>query len=413
MYGCGELPQAFSRVAAVAGAVQVLRCGVAGLSFDEHTFSCDGVELASGQVRASCSVVLQMLCALACRTLQNLNAGRGWAGTPKSPRMAPRALHLYLHPQAVRCRQLAANAAALEEWVATFHPPVAAGSTHRCCAVLDRPLVPGEQHSMVVVLPTTAGSVVRALALGSSTAVCPPGKHLVYLWVDAGSGDAGSSAAGSSSSSSTSGQPAAVEALLPALAALADTCALQPSSSSSNVDAAAGAAAGAAASEQDAGAGLAGSGGASSSKPTALWAAFYTQDTRQLLLQPGRGEAGGGVGRWPANVTLCPGPDSSATFVSAVEAAKQCYWRLFPAAEAAEGEAAAAAAEAAFPLDPGHPRAEPEGDDDDDNAAAAGAAVPAAGDADSDDEAVAALQAALRQLSTAEQQQRGGPEEQQ
>ncbi len=101
LYGCGELPQAFCRSAAVAGAVQVravavgglnlrrrcscaaavqqlssscasqticlllqgclialttlvqvLRCGIEGLSFDEHTFSCDGVELASGQVRS-------------------------------------------------------------------------------------------------------------------------------------------------------------------------------------------------------------------------------------------------------------------------------------------------------------------------------------------------------------------------
>jgi hypothetical protein len=42
--------QAFCRVAAVAGAVQVLRCAVEGPIFDEHTFSCIGVELGSGQV---------------------------------------------------------------------------------------------------------------------------------------------------------------------------------------------------------------------------------------------------------------------------------------------------------------------------------------------------------------------------
>ena len=52
LYGCGELPQAFCRAAAVGGAVQVLRCGIEGLIFDEHTFSCIGVELTSGQVCA-------------------------------------------------------------------------------------------------------------------------------------------------------------------------------------------------------------------------------------------------------------------------------------------------------------------------------------------------------------------------
>ena len=52
LYGCGELPQAFCRAAAVGGAVQVLRCGIEGLTFDERTFSCIGVELASGQVCA-------------------------------------------------------------------------------------------------------------------------------------------------------------------------------------------------------------------------------------------------------------------------------------------------------------------------------------------------------------------------
>ena len=54
LYGCGELPQAFCRSAAVGGAVQVLRCGIEGLVFDEHTFTCIGVELASGQVCAWC-----------------------------------------------------------------------------------------------------------------------------------------------------------------------------------------------------------------------------------------------------------------------------------------------------------------------------------------------------------------------
>ncbi len=80
LYGCGELPQAFSRTAAVAGAVQVLRCGLAGLSFDEHTFSCDGVELASGQVRAGlCGMrVCFPLLSTACVCF-SLRRSLGWA----------------------------------------------------------------------------------------------------------------------------------------------------------------------------------------------------------------------------------------------------------------------------------------------------------------------------------------------
>ena len=61
LYGCGELPQAFCRVAAVGGAVQVLRCGIEGLAFDEHTFSCIGVELTGGQVCVCVSCVCWVL----------------------------------------------------------------------------------------------------------------------------------------------------------------------------------------------------------------------------------------------------------------------------------------------------------------------------------------------------------------
>ncbi|PRW45613.1 rab s geranylgeranyltransferase component A 2 [Chlorella sorokiniana] len=108
LYGCGELPQAFCRSAAVAGAVQVLRCGIEGLSFDEHTFSCDGVELTGGQI--------------------------------------------------IRCQQLAAGAPALHEWLATFQPAAATRRTRRCCAILDGPPVPGEQQSLVAVLPASGSS---------------------------------------------------------------------------------------------------------------------------------------------------------------------------------------------------------------------------------------------------------------
>ena len=142
MYGCGELPQAFCRAAAVSGAVQVLRCDVAGLVFDEHSFSCTGVELGSGQ--------------------------------------------------SLRCGSLAGGPGALAEWVATFGPEVETGLVHRCVVVLDAPVVPGAQQALVVVPGTGPGArAVWALQLGHSTAVSPPGRWLLHLWTaETGSSDA-------------------------------------------------------------------------------------------------------------------------------------------------------------------------------------------------------------------------------
>lgn len=54
MYGGGELPQAFCRVAAVAGALYVLRQPVADimLTSDGDGRLCTGVTTGSGQVRS-------------------------------------------------------------------------------------------------------------------------------------------------------------------------------------------------------------------------------------------------------------------------------------------------------------------------------------------------------------------------
>ena len=50
-YGSGELPQAFCRVAAVHGAVYVLRCGLRSLLLDAGGHRCQGLRTAAGQVR--------------------------------------------------------------------------------------------------------------------------------------------------------------------------------------------------------------------------------------------------------------------------------------------------------------------------------------------------------------------------
>eukprot|EP00891_Asterochloris_glomerata_P001811 jgi/Astpho2/1811/Aster-x0075 len=53
LYGCGELPQAFCRVAAVAGAVYVLKQPIKAICQDSQTEACTAVELDTGQHKLS------------------------------------------------------------------------------------------------------------------------------------------------------------------------------------------------------------------------------------------------------------------------------------------------------------------------------------------------------------------------
>lgn len=342
LYGCGELPQAFCRVAAVAGGVQVLRAPLAGLTFDEHTWAVGRLELAGGQV--------------------------------------------------LRCGALAGGAVALAELLATFAPDVCTTVTLRCVAVLDAPLLPDEQQTMLVVPPMAAGgAAVRGLMLGASTAVCPRGRHLLYLWMAGGSAGGGVSGGG--------GECAAAAVLLPVLAQLADASQLRRQQEQRE---AAGAPSLAQREQQQAGAppaaacggGGGGGGGAglgeaaAAPRPRVLWAAFFSQEATALQ-DPAAAAA---ARRWPCNVALCPGPSASATFASAVEAAKAVYWQLFPGGNTAEegageeGQGREQRQRRHFPLDPALPAVDEE-------------------DAASDDEALAALQAALGGLPNGEREE--------
>ena len=49
-YGSSELPQAFCRVAAVHGAIYVLRCPFKSLLLSPDGKNCEGVKLETGQV---------------------------------------------------------------------------------------------------------------------------------------------------------------------------------------------------------------------------------------------------------------------------------------------------------------------------------------------------------------------------
>lgn len=270
-------------MAAVGGAVQVLRCPIDGLVFDEHTYSCTGVELGNGQL--------------------------------------------------IRCSQLAGDEVALREWLVTFAPRTTHARTHRCLAVLDAPLCPGEHQSMLVVPPgvladgaTPAVHAVRGLVLSSSTAVCPQSRRLLYLWTAADSTiEAESELDGGSSSGS---EQSAREVLWPILQALVDVTGLEPGSGSSSSSSGGGAASlgsqhGNGMPSHSTPNGISDTASdtpSESSRPTALLAAFYTQNSVRI-------ESYGDNGRWPRNVALCPGPDASATYVGVVAEAKASYAR--------------------------------------------------------------------------------------
>ena len=57
VYGGGELPQAFCRVAAVAGAVYVLRQGIGQFLLDANTGLCRALNTSSGQVNHGFSCI--------------------------------------------------------------------------------------------------------------------------------------------------------------------------------------------------------------------------------------------------------------------------------------------------------------------------------------------------------------------
>jgi hypothetical protein len=209
--------QAFCRVAAVAGAVHVLRCPVEAPLCDEHTFSCIGVELGTGQVLTWCASMLPFIGAAAAAyapecwiepalAMQGLAAAALWGNVEAA--QVPRAHSTWncmLHgcgisvakpwagwnvytdtqwlpcsiPQVIRCQHLASGEEFLQEWTSTFQPSTETSTVHRCTAILDAPLVAGEHQSAVVIPPGAlphAEHAVRGLALSSSTRVCPDGR---------------------------------------------------------------------------------------------------------------------------------------------------------------------------------------------------------------------------------------------
>lgn len=169
LYGAGELPQAFCRIAAVKGALYVLRRGIRALLLDKASRRLQGVVTSTGQrIHTSKLVIAPGLFEplhtaqsgttfVDCRPAESRSAGGESLGASNS-----------------RVR-------AVGDAVPSEEPCVC-----RCVCITDAPLTPGQSNIFVVFAPRTLSGAtpsnpVRALQAGESISICPPGRFLVQI----------------------------------------------------------------------------------------------------------------------------------------------------------------------------------------------------------------------------------------
>jgi len=337
LYGMGEIPQAFCRVAAVGGAVYVLRCPVTEILLAGRPSGSGGplIPPAGGGPRDGSSQARPADDSAATEPRGGEGAGEGVGGAGGAP-IRPGGeekesvagwLMQTADGQLLGCHALAGNPETLAALLGPSLCP--SGWLSRCVTITDTPLQEGESQAMVIIPPRALQNrhAIYVLQMGHSAAVTPPGRCLVYFWTQA------------SSDSST-----AREDLQPAVEALLRI----PSSSGSNSTEA----------------------GPCAAEPV-------LPDVRPALLVVGYYKQAAGVrppeGCLPPNVALCDLPDGGVDFQQAVGRAEELYASLFPeegpmfsgAPAGSDGQEAAGSAAA--------------DDSDDDDIMALGAALQAAG----------------------------------
>ncbi|KAL3132542.1 hypothetical protein ABBQ32_009082 [Trebouxia sp. C0010 RCD-2024] len=149
MYGCAELPQAFCRVAAVNGAVYVLRQPIHSLLLDPETRQCGGIQTDTGQV-VRCSAL-----AASASILQPL------LHAPQSP---------------------AGRQQPVPDDMGDTSPT---SSLSRAVCILDGPIQEGEPQLLITIPPNTAllqnPHAIRLIQVGPAAAVCPANRRLLYM----------------------------------------------------------------------------------------------------------------------------------------------------------------------------------------------------------------------------------------
>ncbi|BDA41276.1 Rab proteins geranylgeranyltransferase component A 2 [Coccomyxa sp. Obi] len=154
LYSGGELPQAFCRVAAVAGALYVLRQPVTSVLLHPDSRSCAGVVTSTGQV-------------LKCKSLATSSG--------LLPPLLPR------DDSAQQSDESPAESAQQP----SESPAESAQQQHvsQAMAIIDRPLQEDESQVLVVMPPGVVSNShpVYALQVGPPTACAPADRYLLYL----------------------------------------------------------------------------------------------------------------------------------------------------------------------------------------------------------------------------------------
>ncbi|CAL8462001.1 g1532 [Coccomyxa elongata] len=266
LYGGGELPQAFCRVAAVAGALYVLRQPVTSVLLHPDSRSCAGITTSTGQV-LRCKAL-----ATSCGLLPPLLPSRSAQQPDESP-----------DESAQRPDESPAESAQLP-----YELPAESAQQQRvsqAVAIIDRPLQEDESQVLVVLPPGAVSNIhpVYALQVGPATACAPADRYLLYL-------------------STPAAAATAAQDLRPALEALVNVhgvdCNVAATSTKQG--------------EEQSG---------SDARPNALLSAYYNR-----VASP----SDSALQHQPANVAVCDPPDASIGYEAALQGAQALLQRLFP-----------------------------------------------------------------------------------
>ncbi|PNW77176.1 hypothetical protein CHLRE_10g425550v5 [Chlamydomonas reinhardtii] len=381
-YGCGSVAEGFVRLAAVHGAVTVLRQPVQALVLGGR--GAAGRRLAAALEREERERERE-------REEKEGTREKEGGGSQEQPSKTEQVVEqaeeeereeeeaageeeeaclgiVTAAGQVVRCGRLVAGEGTLRCLEGASgrsgpQPPPAQAAVSRAVAVLDGPLLPAAaptavaaaagatagatasaqpqpqpQSLVCVVVPPRSGGVggaaignphpVQGLQMGASTHVCPQGRYLLYLSTPASPG-----------SGSGPGSGSAHADLWRALAALADVSGLTDLGTEPPSTQGAGGAAAAVATRAAAEAALPeGAAEVGPRRPRVLRAWFfrqpvtsYQQEQEQAAASTGSGAAALGAGGLPGAVVSVPGPDGSlAGYTHVLQATERVFRSAFP-----------------------------------------------------------------------------------
>eukprot|EP00850_Spirogloea_muscicola_P013225 SM000088S23766 [mRNA] locus=s88:514964:518693:- [translate_table: standard] len=291
LYGQGELPQAFCRIAAVKGATYVLRRPIASLLLDKVTRECRGVRTRAGQLLFCSRVLLgpEYLPALMAAPASTSDDSQNFSSREQADLRGSS----QEDSRGSVARSVCITNKSLQEGLALFwslSPPkvgplCATGSSNvsACLGLSFTTLGPLQQ------------TCIHVLQLSSTSSICPSGQYIVQL------------------SCSCSPEQEAEQILGGAVEELFDKAGCRPSgdpSSQTRVSA------------QDEEAEVSGGGLTSYAppeKPELLWCCYYNQDVPSSST----------LKTVPGNVEVCGMPDASLTFESIMDEVKQHFHKLY------------------------------------------------------------------------------------